>query len=60
MEAEALEHCDSRSRESSARTTLWCHQSHGWLGNPLEMEVLIGKSQTNAPFSVAMFDYRSA
>ena len=31
---------------------------HGWLENPLWMEVLIGKSPINGPFSIAMFDYQ--
>ena len=31
---------------------------HGWLENPLLIEVAIGKSQINGPFSIAMFDYR--
>ena len=36
--------------------TLWFHQT--WLENPLWMEVLVGKSPVNGPFSIAMFDYR--
>ena len=31
---------------------------HGWLENPLGLEVSIGKSSINGPFSIAMFDYR--
>ena len=31
---------------------------HGWLENPVWMEVLIGNSPINRPFSIAMFDYR--
>ena len=30
----------------------------GDLGNPLEMEVPMGKSRINSVFSIAMFDYR--
>ena len=28
------------------------------MDNPLWMEVLLGKSMTHGPFSIAMFDYR--
>ena len=31
---------------------------HGWLENPLWMEVLWRKSLINGPFSITMFDYR--
>ena len=31
---------------------------HGWLGNPRSMEVFVGKSLTNGPFSIAVFDCR--
>ena len=35
-------------------TSLW--QSNVAIGNALEMEVSIGKSPVNGPFSIAMFD----
>ena len=31
---------------------------HGWLENPLGIEVLKGKSLINGSLSIAMFDYR--
>ena len=31
---------------------------HGWLENHLSMEVLMGKSLIDCPFSISMFDYR--
>ena len=37
-------------------TTLRYLSMAGW--NPLSMEVVIGKSLINGPFSIAMFDYR--
>ena len=43
----------------------WCFNGiyplviqHGWLENPLSMEVLIGKPLISGPFSTAMFDYQ--